>query len=415
MMRPINLTEPTPVSKKGYDLFGAPIWMLAFRPLFLGGSLVALLGISYWSLLLSGHVTWSLSIPANAWHAHEMMYGFAAAVAMGFLLTAAQTWTGVPSVSGKSLMLLSFFWLLARIMFFVKMPNNSLMGHNTNLLLVVLFQGMWWLGGVFALSRMLIKARNKQNYPFIGILTTLFIFNMLFLFLVLNQQSVLALKLCDASVFIFTLLMGIVAGRVIPFFTARGLLLPEQVKCPRLDRCIWILTLWVFISVIGDSLFSIDTAPGISIAVLSVCHLLRSVFWWRKEIIKVPLLWSLQLSYFMLGIGLAFIALSFINSHIHYKDVLHLVTIGSIGMMILSMMSRVSLGHTGRALNPPYFMNVAFLCLFLAAITRSLLPSLIGAQNAWLSSGALWSVGFFLFLFHYFPILIKKRVDGHIG
>ena len=129
----------------------------------------------------------------------------------------------------------------------------------------------------------------------------------------------------------------------------------------------------------------------------------------------MPLLWSLQLSYFMLGIGLALIALSFVTIHIYYKDVLHMVTIGSIGMMILSMMSRVSLGHTGRALNPPYFMNAAFLCLFLAAITRSLLPSLIGAQYAWLSSGVLWSLGFFLFLFHYFPILIKKRVDGRIG
>ncbi|WP_299005379.1 NnrS family protein [uncultured Shewanella sp.] len=415
MMRPINVTEPTPVSRKGYDLFGAPIWMLAFRPLFLGGSLVALLGISYWTLLLTGHVAWSLSIPANVWHAHEMMYGFAAAIAMGFLLTAAQTWTGVPSLSGKYLMLLSFFWLLARILFFVKFPHNSLMDHNTNLFLVVLFQGMWWLGGIFALSRMLIKARNKQNYLFIGILTTLFIFNMLFLFLVLNQQSVLALKLCDASIFVFTLLMGIVAGRVIPFFTARGLLLPKQVKCPRLDFCIWILTLWVLICVIGQSFYSIDMASGISIAVLSACHLLRSVFWWCKEIIKVPLLWSLQLSYFLLGIGLILIALSFITTHIDYKNALHMVTIGSMGMMILSMMSRVSLGHTGRALNPPYFMNVAFLCLFLAAITRSLLPSLIGAQYAWLSSGVLWSLSFFLFLFHYFPILIKKRVDGRIG
>ncbi|MCL1124524.1 NnrS family protein [Shewanella surugensis] len=414
-MRPINLTEPMPTEKTGYQPQRAAVWMLAFRPFFLGGSILALLSISYWSLLLGGQVSWPLNIPAMVWHAHEMMFGFASVIAMGFLLTAAQTWTGVPSISKGSLMMLTSLWLIARVMFFVKLPMISPIGADLNLYLVILFQGAWWGGGILTLSRMLVKARNKQNYPFIGILTILFGFNMLFLYLVSEQQSVLALKVCDASVFAFTLLIGIVAGRVIPFFTARGLLLSEQVKCPRLDRLIWIVTLVVIISFIGKSLFSIDTLPGGIIAILAFLHLLRSVFWWRKEIINVPLLWSLQLAYFALGVGLAFIALSFFNTHIFFKDALHLITIGSIGMMIMSMMARVSLGHTGRPLKTPYFVNLAFVLIFCSAVSRSLLPLFINVSHAWLLSGVLWSLGFILFLFHYFPILINKRIDGRLG
>lgn len=414
-MRPINLTEPIPTGKDGEPLQRAAVWMLAFRPFFLGGSMLALISIVYWILLLTGHVSWFLSVPATAWHAHEMMFGFASVVAMGFLLTAAQTWTGVPSISGKRLMMLSGLWLMARIMFFVQLPNMAFIGENSHLYLVILFQGAWWIGGIFTLSRMLIKARNKQNYPFIGILTLLFMFNMGFLYLLSEQRSGLALQLCDSSIFVFTILMGIVAGRVIPFFTAKGLLLPEQVKCPKIDRLIWVMTIIVIISFMGERLFLIESMAGYSIALLALLHLLRSVFWWHKGIIKVPLLWSLQLAYFSLGVGLAFVVLSLFDPRFYFKDALHLITIGSIGMMIISMMARVSLGHTGRPLKTPYFINVAFVLIFLSAIVRSVLPLVINTHNAWLISGVLWIAGFMLFLFHYFPILINKRIDGRIG
>ncbi|WP_299493076.1 NnrS family protein [uncultured Shewanella sp.] len=411
----INLTEPASINNKGRFSANAPLWMLAFRPFFLGGSLVALFGISYWTLVLSGAVTWSLNLPPNVWHAHEMMFGFASVIAMGFLLTAAQTWTGVSSISGTPLIILSCFWLMARVLFFVQLPFNFALGEPVNLYLVIVFQGIWWLGGIMVLSKMLFKARNKQNYPFIGILTLLFIFNMLFLYLVIHQQSALALKLCDTSVFIFILLIGIVAGRVIPFFTARGLKLTEQVKCPRLDRCILFLTMGGILSSIGENLTSDKIILSIFVGGLACLHLLRSFIWWNKGIVKVPLLWSLQLAYFTLGVGLIGITLSFYHSQIFYKDALHMVTIGAIGMMIIAMMARVSLGHTGRALSPPYFISIAFVCIFIAAIARSILPSIINANHAWILSGCLWSLGFFLFLFHYFPILINKRIDGRIG
>ena len=97
-MRPINLTEPMPARVAIHQVSQWPLWMLAFRPFFLGGGLLAFLSVGYWLLILTGHASWHLSIPATLWHAHEMLFGFAATVAVGFILTAAQTWTGKASI-----------------------------------------------------------------------------------------------------------------------------------------------------------------------------------------------------------------------------------------------------------------------------------------------------------------------------
>ncbi|KKK64379.1 hypothetical protein LCGC14_2984810, partial [marine sediment metagenome] len=102
-------------------------------------------------------------------------------------------------------------------------------------------------------------------------------------------------------------------------------------------------------------------------------------------------------------------------SAIQFKDALHLITIGTIGMMILAMMTRVSHGHTGRTLAIPHYMAVAFAFLLVAAITRSLLPFIIGPHLAWQISALLWLVAFSLFLIHCTPILTRRRVDGRRG
>ncbi|MEI8641271.1 NnrS family protein [Pseudoalteromonas sp. Hal099] len=116
-MRPLNLTEPMPAHIAIHHVTKWPLWMLAFRPYFLAGGLLAFLSIGYWLLILTGYASWHLTMPATLWHAHEMLFGFAGVVAVGFLLTAAQTWTGVESISGKALMLLTFVWISARLAF----------------------------------------------------------------------------------------------------------------------------------------------------------------------------------------------------------------------------------------------------------------------------------------------------------
>ena len=410
-MRPINLTEPVTDQVRFYQVSQWPLWMLAFRPYFLGAGLLAVLSITYWLLILTGHASWQLTMPATLWHAHEMMFGFAGAIAVGFLLTAAQTWTGVASISGNKLLWLTIVWLAARGAFFITGTGIE----NFNLYAVILCQLFWWLGAITALANMLFKANSKNNYQFLLMLSALCILNMVYLWLVIEQNSLLALAVVDTSVLVMTLIVGVVAGRVLPFFTARGLGLAEQVRSPRLDRILLFSSLFTVSLYFICQLFLPGVKPGWALGLVAVLHLSRSFIWWHNKVLTVPLLWSLHLSYLALGLGLALLALSFYSAIILFKDALHMITIGTIGLMTLAMMTRVSHGHTGRALMIPHFMAVAFLLLLVAAIVRSLLPFIIGPHIAWQLSALLWIVAFSLFLLHCLPILTRRRVDGRRG
>ena len=164
------------------------------------------------------------------------------------------------------------------------------------------------------------------------------------------------------------------------------------------------------------SKFFLDSiSPALIVLVVASLHLIRAGIWWNKKVLKVPLLWSLHFSYLALGVGLLLIALSFYTSVISFKDALHLITIGAVGMMILAMMTRVSLGHTGRALIIPNYMSIAFVLVLVAGITRSILPYFIGPYFAWRVSALLWLAAFLLFLIHCTPILTRCRVDGRSG
>ncbi|MEN8637492.1 NnrS family protein [Pseudoalteromonas distincta] len=410
-MRPINLTEPIPARVAIHQVSRWPLWMLAFRPFFLGGGLLAFLSVGYWLLILTGHASWHLSIPATLWHAHEMLFGFAGVVAVGFLLTAAQTWTGVASISGKALMWLTFIWLAARLAFFVILPDIA----HFNLYAALTLQVIWWLGAITALANMLLKANSKSNYPFLAILAVLCALNTLYLILVLEQKMQLAMAVVDTAVLVMTLLVGIVAGRVLPFFTAKGLGLTEQVCTPKIDKVVLYLSVLAITLFFISKLFLSPISPAPVVASVAVLHLARSFYWWNSKVLKIPLLWSLHFSYLALGIGLMLVAISFIGSTVAFKDALHLITIGTISMMILAMMTRVSHGHTGRTLTIPHYMAVAFALVLVAAITRSLLPFIIGPHLAWQISALLWLVAFLLFLIHCTPILTRRRVDGRRG
>ncbi|MBH0027058.1 MULTISPECIES: NnrS family protein [unclassified Pseudoalteromonas] len=410
-MRPINLTEPMAARVAIHQVSQWPLWMLAFRPFFLGGGLLAFLSVGYWLLILTGYASWHLSMPATLWHAHEMLFGFAGVVAVGFLLTAAQTWTGVPSISGKALMWLTFIWLAARLAFFVILPDIA----HFNLYGVLTLQVIWWLGAIAVLANMLLKASSKSNYPFLAILAVLCTLNALYLILVIKQNMQLALAVVDTAVLVITLLVGIVAGRVLPFFTAKGLGLNKQVRTPKIDKAVMYLSIVAITVFFINKLFLNIINPALVIAIVAALHLIRAGFWWDSKVLRVPLLWSLHFSYLTLGVGLMMVAFSFYSSAIQFKDALHLITIGTIGMMILAMMTRVSHGHTGRTLTIPHYMAVAFAFLLVAAITRSLLPFIIGPHLAWQISALLWLVAFLLFLIHCTPILTRRRVDGRRG
>ena len=100
-------------------LRGWPIWRLGFRPFYLGAALFAALAVPLWMAMLTGAVQLALPVPSLLWHAHEMIYGFAVAVIVGFLLTAGKAWTGRQTSRGAALAMLFVLWLAARMAPFV--------------------------------------------------------------------------------------------------------------------------------------------------------------------------------------------------------------------------------------------------------------------------------------------------------
>lgn len=128
--------------------------------------------------------------------------------------------------------------------------------------------------------------------------------------------------------------------------------------------------------------------------------------------LKTPLVWSLHMAYSLLALGLISMAVSLLNSAMNISNALHLITVGAIGGMILSMMSRVSLGHTGRALKVTTIIAVALFLIIAAAVIRFVLPLMGFAIAGWNISAALWIVAFCLFLWRYTPILLSVRTDS---
>lgn len=402
----IHWPEETQESKRkalsAYSLFA-----LAFRPFFLFGACWALLAISIWALWFSGLMSFQFGFPAALWHAHEMLFGFGAVVAVGFLLTAAQNWTGLPSLSGKPLLLLTLLWLTARF--------SLLFAQYTPLLwLFLVAQLLWWTGAIYSLASLLIRAKSKNNYLFIPLLSVMALLNTIFIYAAATERFASASHLSHSMVLLFSILMGIVGGRVIPFFTARALGL-EQNKTPLLDK--WLLSLSAFGTVwfITDFFVQLPLKAGWLILLVGSLHLLRLSFWTPWKIWAAPLLWSLQLAYLALALGLILLGISDLTQLLVFKDVLHLLSISAMAGMILAMMARVSLGHTGRVLQVGKMITLAFALLLLAGPVR-ILASLAGFPLLlWQVSALLWLCAFAIFLWFYWPVLIQPRADGRPG
>jgi len=386
--------------------FEHPILNLAFRSSFLLAAIGTVVAIVAWLGFLNG---WT--IPSNTaispmvWHLHEMFYGFGVLVATGFVLTAVQTWTGVPSIKGAPLAVLVGLWLVARTCF--------ILNNNDVIYLGLVAQMLWWLGVIVTYTRIMILSKNVRNYIFIPIFSALMLSNLAIVLLDLNGESFWAQHLGRMTVFLFVLLMGVIGGRVIPFFTkvrtkADPKPVPNWLEHLQLAGGVAVVLTYLGASWVGP------TAPGVLMMMLGVVHLYRIIHWNPLKSIVEPLLWTLQLSYAFRAIGLILMGVSLVMPQLMFSAVLHVVTIGAMGLMILSMMSRVSLGHTGRMVKSPRLITAALGMIIVAMIARVLLAWLGLPREAWLISGGLWIAAFVLFIVTYWPILTAPRVENRL-
>lgn len=383
-----------------------PLLRLAFRPMFLAGCALAVLAIPLWLAALNGALgNWQPAGGWLAWHRHELVFGFGLAIIAGFLLTAVQTWTGQPGLSGKPLAGLALLWLAGRVAWLANVPWP---------LLALLELGFPLLVAVL-MGRTLWRVRQKRNYPIVMVLLLLTAVDGLAVYGLVQGHDGWQRQGVLGGIWLVAAMMGLIGGRVIPFFTQRGLGRTEAVvPWPWLD---WLLlagsALVAVLYAVGPALTA-NAGIGLLFAALALGHVVRLWRWHDRGIWQVPLLWSLHLAYAWLALACLGMALWHFGVPLNPSLAVHCLTIGAMAGLILAMIARVSLGHTGRALLPPTGMTLAFVLLNLAAVSRVVLVLWMPLGGLWLA-GMCWVLAFALYAWRYAPMLLRPRVDGHPG
>jgi uncharacterized protein involved in response to NO len=385
-----------------------PLLRLGFRPFFLFGSIFALTAIAIWTMTLAGIISPTPLNGAFWWHSHEMLFGFVPAIISGFLLTAVQTWTGIPSVKGRKLLFLVVLWMAARILLLVNL--------NISIYIIMLIDLSFLpLTGVF-LGLPLFKIKQYRNMVFLPVLALMAVANLLSYLPQLGYSSEFSTKGFHGMVMLATLMVALLGGRVIPMFTANGTGTQKVLPIKWLEFSSLASLLLIFIFLIsGLSHFTIVTAV---ICFISAClHLFRILRWRVWVTFSVPLVWILHLTMIFIPIGLFMMAAHFAFSKIMLSTALHCLTVGVMGGMIIAMMSRVSLGHTGRMLKASPVIVFGFISILLATLVRTVAVALMPEHitQLWLLAGIFWCLTFACFIWVYLPILSAPRVDGRPG
>lgn len=382
---------------------------LGFRPFFLFAGIYAVLAMFawWWVYQYQPGLMFGAQLPAISWHAHEMIYGYTLAVIAGFLLTAVRNWTNVMTLHGAPLILLALVWLAARLAPWLPLPNAIIfmavldLGFNLLLLITVLLP--------------ILKARQKAQAGILLILLLILIGNVLFYLGSLGYLADGMRMSVHGGVYLVILLIMVMGRRVIPFFIEKGV--DETVT---LRNRIWLdtatpalMVLFIFSAVFTD--FAM-LAAACALA-LFLLQILRMYDWHTPGIWRKPLLWSLYIAYGWIALGFALYVLA-ASLQLNTMLALHAFAYGGIGLMTLSMMSRVVLGHTGRnVFQPPPVLRGVFILLIAGTVFRVLLPlALPGDYTLWIAvSQWLWIAAFAAFVMVYLPMLIKPRVDGRYG
>lgn len=386
----------------------AAFFSYGFRPFFLMGAAYAALAMLVWVgwFWVAGRAPFPLAddLPPHLWHAHEMLFGYALAVIGGFFLTAVPNWTGRAPVQGAPLALLAGAWLAGRIAVW----SSGALPAAVVAALDLAFQPLLLAYLVQALA----AGGIRKNFVFLPIGAALAAGNLLFHLDRLGLAPGLAATGHALALDTAVLLIAVVGGRIVPAFTTNALHRKGEtrlpVRWPLLNEASIVLVLAVLVADLVDPG---GLAPGAAAALAAVANGARLAGWRSLKTLDEPILWIIHAGFAWLVAGLALKAWALLGGQIPELAASHALAAGAIGSMTLGVMSRASLGHTGRALAAPPAIVGAYVLVNLAAAVRV-------AGLAWLPSwhvetvvvsGLLWSAAFLLFAVTFLPILVRPR------
>lgn len=382
-----------------------------FRPFFLLAGVDAVVNMAAWLFAYFEPDAWPGSpIVPMYWHAHEMLFGFVAAAIAGFLLTAVPGWTGRSSYAGRPLVLLAALWLAGRIALFPMVHISALVGAGIDL---AFFPAL-----ALTLAPSLIRARKFRNLPFLALLTALFLANLAFHLGILGVVPAGEHIGLGLAIDVVCILIVIIGGRIIPAFTHSGLSRAGIHADIRSRAPLEYAAIASIVAVlVVDMIAPISRLNGAVALFAGLTQALRLSQWQGHRTVRELLLWVLHLGYAWLSVGLLLKGIWLLYAPDFAAKWIHALTVGAFSTMILAVMTRASLGHTGRALIAPAPMAITYLLVTLAAAIRILGPALAPQDYDQIIAlaGALWIAAFGLFLWVYTPILLRPRADGRPG
>lgn len=390
--------------------FRSQIFAYGFRPFFFLAAIYAIVPTTmlYWALA-SGQ--WpDAPLPLFAWHGHEMLFGFVAAAIAGFLLTAVPTWTNTRAVSGLPLIALVLLWLAGRI---VMSPWVQVSDPRVLVFSVAFFPLL-----AIVVSVPLIRTRNYRNWPFLVLLATLFMGDVLFHARYFNWTEGQVFDGLRLTINIVALMIVVVGGRITPAFTRNALFALHRQVAIRSYRVLDVAAIVAVVAVVvGDVIVPNSAISGSFALIAGTLILWRLSGWGGLRALDIPLIWILHLGALWLVIGFWLKGLWFLYGFGWAVNWAHAFTAGAFGTMILGVMTRVALGHTGRPLQIARSVVVSYALVTIAALTRVFGPTLLpGWYTQVLAiSVTAWTIAFLLFLIVYTPILSRPRLDGREG
>jgi uncharacterized protein involved in response to NO len=376
-----------------------------FRPFFLGAGIWALLAMLLWLAMLRGAVPFAVPFDPVSWHAHAFLFGFVSAVVAGFLLTAVPNWTGRPALAGWPLMALGLWWLVGRALTTIAglVPPWVALTIDVSFLVVL----------ASFMARELILSGNHRNLIVVGAILLLAAANAVFHLEAMTGEAAYQGNGLRLGVSATLLLIMIVGGRIVPNFTRNWLKQRGAVAMPAaaMQRFDQVTLLVSFVALLSWTFAPQAMLSGLLLLVMAALNAVRLARWRGLQTLSEPLIAVLHIAYALVPVGGAFIALAILLERPDLaRGAQHIWMAGAIGLMCLAVMTRASLGHSGRPLTAgrgTLILYGAVVSAVLVRLAAAIMPA--EAPLLWSVSGGLWLIGFGLFVVLYGPMMLKAR------
>lgn len=397
----LTIEERRAPGKRTQPLESIALFRLGFRPFYLLAAAFAAISVPLWIACYYGWVSIHLNVNM-AWHAHEMIFGFAVAVIIGFLYTAGRNWTGLWTPRGGRLAAIAGLWLAGRATMLAAPP-----------LIAALVDAAFLPAAAWPLYRVLKRAGNKRNMFLVALLALLALANAAYHASMLGLLNLSPLQPVYAAIMIIVAIESVIGGRVIPGFTRNAVPGSDPVVNERRDRISMAFTaaacaVWIA---------GVSAPLSAALALAAACAQLTRLIGWKPFCsIRNPLLWILHLSYAWIPVGFLLLALAALGV-VSSSAAIHVLAVGSMAGLIIGMITRTALGHTGRALKAGAWEVAMYALVQIGVIARFLAATDAGGRRdlALLATAVCWTTAFLLYIAIYGRYLLSPRIDGMDG